>query len=195
MLDIRLIREKPEFVRERLATRGVELVEQVDKILEIDSERRRLETELQQLNADRNKLSKQIGMLRSKKEPSAEAEAQVRAIGEEITKLSQTAATAEEIQRNLLLCIPNLPHANATIGADASANPVVRIWGEKPTFSYEPLDHVDLGASLGLFDLERAAKISGSGFVCFTNLGARLQRALIQFLLDLHTIGDRPQTG
>ena len=188
MLDIRLIREKPEFVRERLATRGMELAEQVDKILEIDSERRRLETELQQLNADRNKLSKQIGMLRSKKEPSAEAEAQVRAIGEEIARLSQAVAAADESQRKLLLCIPNLPHANATIGADASANPVVRTWGEKPTFSYQPLDHVDLGARLGLFDLERATKISGSGFVCFTNLGARLQRGLIQFLLDLHTI-------
>ena len=168
MLDIRLIREKPEFVRERLATRGMELAEQVDKILEIDSERRRLETELQQLNADRNKLSKQIGMLRSKRESSAEAEAQVRAIGEEIARLSQAVGAADESQRKLLLCIPNLPHANATIGADASANPVVRIWGEKPVFSYQPLDHVDLGARLGLFDLERAAKISGSGFVCFT---------------------------
>src|ERR1700730_5068556 len=188
MLDIRLIREKPEFVRERLATRGMGLVEQVDKILEIDSGRRRLETELQQLNADRNKLSKQIGMLRSKKEPSVEAEAQVRAIGEEIARLSQAAAAADETERSLLLCIPNLPHANATIGADASAKPVVRTWGEKPTFSDQPLDHVDLGARLGLFDLERATKISGSGFVCFTNLGARLQRGLIQFLLDLHTI-------
>ena len=146
MLDIRLIREKPEFVRERLATRGMELAEQVDKILEIDSERRRLETELQQLNADRNKLSKQIGMLRSKKEPSAEAEAQVRAIGEEIARLSQAVAAADESQRKLLLCIPNLPHANATIGADASANPVVRIWGEKPVFSYQPLDHVDFSS-------------------------------------------------
>ena len=97
-------------------------------------------------------------------------------------------AAADESQKKLLLCIPNLPHANATIGADANANPVVRIWGEKPVFSYQPRDHVDLGASLGLFDLERAAKISGSGFVCFTNLGARLQRGLIQFLLDLHTI-------
>src|SRR5260370_14471937 len=148
MVDIRLMSEKRGFVRERLATRGMELVEQVDKILEIDSERRRLETELQQLNADRNKLSKQIGMLRSKKEPSAEAEAQVRAIGEEITKLSQSAATAEEIQRSLLLCIPNLPHANATIGAHTSPNPVVRIWGEKPTFSYQPPDHTDLADSL-----------------------------------------------
>src|SRR5438876_7995513 len=108
MLDIRLIREKPEFVRERLATRGTELVKQVDKIVEIDSERRRLETELQRLQADRNKLSKQIGMLRSNKEPTAEAEAQVRAIGEQIAGLSQAVAAADETQKNLLLCVPNL---------------------------------------------------------------------------------------
>jgi len=188
MLNIRLIREKPEFVRERLATRGMEFARQVDKILEIDAERRRLETQLQQLNADRNKLSKQIGMLRSKKEPSSEAEAQVRGIGEEIAKLSQAVAATDEFQRELLLSTPNLPHAGAPVGADASANPVVRVWGEKPAFGYQPLDHVALGTRLGLFDLERAAKISGSGFVCFTNFGARLQRALIQFLMDLHTI-------
>ncbi|MBV8417744.1 MAG: serine--tRNA ligase, partial [Verrucomicrobia bacterium] len=188
MLDIRLIRESPEFVRERLATRGTELAQLIDQVLEIDSERRRLETQLQQLSAERNKLSKQIGMLRSKNEPSAELEAKVRAMGEEIAGLTQAVAAADESQRNLLLGIPNLPHPNATIGADASANPEVRTWGEKPVFNYQPLDHVDLGARLGLFDLERAAKISGSGFVCFTNLGARLQRGLIQFLLDLHTI-------
>jgi seryl-tRNA synthetase len=188
MLDIRLIRESPEFVRERLATRGTELAQLIDQVLEIDSERRRLETQLQQLSAERNKLSKQIGMLRSKGEPSVEPEAKVRAMGEEIARLTQAVAAADESQRKLLLGIPNLPHPNATIGADASANPEVRTWGEKPVFSYQPLDHVDLGARLGLFDLERATKISGSGFVCFTNLGARLQRGLIQFLLDLHTI-------
>jgi seryl-tRNA synthetase len=86
-----------------------------------------------------------------------------------------------------LLSIPNLPDAKTPIGADASANPVVREWGKKPVFSDPPLDHVDLGTKLGLFDLGRAAKISGTGFVCFTHLGARLQRGLIQFLLDLHT--------
>ena len=122
MLDIRLIREKPEVVRQRLATRGLDPARQVDNILEIDSERRRLETQLQQLNADRNKLSKRVGVLRSKKEPSAEVEGQVRASGEEIGRLSQAVAAADESLRNLLLCIPNLPHANATIGPDAGAN-------------------------------------------------------------------------
>jgi seryl-tRNA synthetase len=189
MLDIRLIRERPDFVRERLATRSAELVQQIDDVLKVDAERRRLETEVQQLNAGRNKLSKEIGILRSKKEESsAEQEAKVRAIGEEIALLSGAVAAADEYQTKLLLGIPNLPHLNAPIGSDAEANPEVRVWGERPAFSFQPLDHVDLGTKLGLFDLGRAAKISGAGFVCFTNLGARLQRGLIQFLLDLHTI-------
>ncbi len=188
MLDIRLIRERADFVRERLATRSAELAQQVDEVLKVDLERRRLETQLQQLNAERNKLSKEIGILRSKKESSAGQESKVRAIGEEITRLNEAVAAADELQTRLLLGIPNLPHANAPVGTDAGANPEVRVWGEKPVFSYQPLDHVDLGTNLGLFDLGRAAKISGTGFVCFTNFGARLQRGLIQFLLDLHTI-------
>ena len=187
MLDIRLIRERPDFIRERLTTRSAELAPQVDEVLRIDSERRRLETQLQQLNAERNKLSKEIGMLRSKKESSAEQESKVRAIGERIVCLNEAVAVADESQTNLLLGIPNLPHAKAPIGADAGGNLEVRVWGEKPVFSFQPLDHVDLGTKLGLFDLERSVKISGAGFVCFTNLGARLHRGLIQFLLDLHT--------
>ena len=187
MLDIRLIRERPDFVRERLATRGAELAQQIDEVLRVDSERRKLETQVQQLNAERNKLSKEIGRLRSQKESSAEQESKVRAIGEEIARLNEAAAAADAFQTTLLLGIPNLPHANAPIGADAGGNPEVRVWGEKPLFGYEPLDHVELGTKLGLFDLGRGVKISGTGFVCFTNLGARLQRGLIQFLLDLHT--------
>ncbi|MEA3164783.1 MAG: seryl-tRNA synthetase [Verrucomicrobiota bacterium] len=187
MLDIRLIRERPDFVRERLATRNGELAQQVDEVLRTDAERRRFETQLQQLNAERNRLSKEIGMLRSKKESSAEQEAKVRAIGEEIATVNEAVTAADEFQKNLLLSIPNLPHANAPIGADETSNPEIRVWGEKPMFSFQPLDHVDLASKLGLFDLARAVKISGAGFVCFTNLGARLQRGLIQFLLDLHT--------
>jgi seryl-tRNA synthetase len=187
MLDIRLIRERPDFVRERLATRKAELAQQVDEVLKVDSERRRLETQVQQLNAERNKLSKEIGRLRSKKESSAEQESNVRGIGEEIAHLNEAVAAADEFQTKLLLGMPNLPDAKAPVGADASANLEVRVWGEKPVFSDPPLDHVDLGTKLALFDLGRAAKISGTGFVCFTHLGARLQRGLIQFLLDLHT--------
>ena len=191
MLDIRLIRERPDFVRERLATRNAELAQQVDEVLKIDSERRRLETQVQQLNAERNKLSKEVGILRSKKQSSAEQESNVRGLGEEIARLNEAVAKADELQTKRLLGIPNLPEARIPIGVDASVNPEVRVWGEKPVFSDPPLDHVDLGTKLGLFDLGRAAKISGTGFVCFTHLGARLQRGLIQFLLDLHTTEHR----
>jgi seryl-tRNA synthetase len=186
MLDIRLLREKPDFVRERLATRGGDLSSQVDAILAQDAERRRLETELQKRNADRNRLSKEIGQLRAKKLPSAELEAQVRKTGEEISALNEQVSQADEQQKLLLLNLPNLPHANVPVGANAEANPVVRTWGEAPAYPFTARDHVDLATSLGLIDFERAAKISGSGFICFTNQGARLQRALIQFLLDLH---------
>ena len=113
MLDIRLIRERPDFVRERLATRGAKLAQQVDEVLKVDSERRQLETQVQQLKAERNKLSKDIGVLRSNKESSAEQESKVRAIGEEITRLNEAVAAADELQTNLLLGIPNLPHTNA----------------------------------------------------------------------------------
>src|SRR5215471_3938045 len=188
MLDIPLIREKPDYVRERLATRDRDLVRQVDAVLDLDAERRRLETEMQRLSGERNRLSKEIGALRSKKEPSSELESKVRAIGDDIARLGGQVSAADDEQRELLYAIPNLPHPSVPIGTDASANAVIRIWGERPAFDFRPLDHVDLGAKLGLFDLERAAKMSGSGFVYFTNIGARLQRALIQFLLDLHTL-------
>jgi seryl-tRNA synthetase len=188
MLDIRLIRENPDHFRERLAARDKELVRQIDTVLEIDAERRRLETETQRLSGERNRLSKEIGVLRSKKESSADLESKVRAIGDEITRLGKQVSAVEEAQRELLYGIPNVPHPSVPAGSDSRANPVVRSWGERPVFGFKPLDHVDLGTRLGLFDLERSTKISGSGFVCFTNIGARLQRALIQFLLDLHTL-------
>ncbi len=187
MLDIRLIREQPDFVKSRLATRGGDDAARVDEVLRVDAERRKAETALQQLNADRKRLSKEIGGKRSRGEASAELEDEVRKIGEKIAVLTEQTAQADELQKNLLLQIPNLPHANTPIGKDASSNPVLRSWGEKPAFSGAVLDHVALGEKLKLFDLERATKLSGAGFICFTGQGARLERALIQFMLDLHT--------
>ena len=190
MLDIRLLREQPDFVKARLATRGGSDAEAaVDEILACDTRRRQIETRLQNGNADRNRLSKEIGQKRARKEDSAELEAQVRDLGESIGDLNREATEADELQRRLLLNVPNLPHPGATIGRDAADNPVVRTWGEPPNYpaGSEPEDHLKVGARLGLFDLERAAKISGSGFVVFTGLGARLERALISFLLDLHS--------
>jgi seryl-tRNA synthetase len=186
MLDIRLIREKPDFVKERLATRGGDAAALVDEILACDTLRRSLETQLQKLNGERKQKSKEIGMLRGKGEDTSAIEAQVRAAGDDIARLNQETAEAETRQRDLLLQVPNLPHANAPIGADAEANPVVRTWGEKPTVA-EPRSHLEIGAELGLFDLERAARMSGSAFACYTGAGARLERALINFMLDLHS--------
>ena len=185
MLDIRLIREKPDFVRERLAIRGGGDEAKIDDILRVDAERRKTETALQQLNADRKRLSKEIGGKKSRGEATDELEQRVRKIGEQIAELNARAAAAEEEQNDLLLQIANVPHASVPIGKDPSANKVVRSWGEKPPLS-DPADHVALGMKLKLLDLERAAKLSGSGFICFTGAGARLERALINFMIDLH---------
>ncbi len=190
MLDIRLLREQPDFVKTRLATRGgSDATGAVDEILACDTHRRQIETRLQAHNADRNRLSKEIGQKRARREDSAELEAQVRGIGEEIVTLNRQATEADDEQRRLLLNVPNLPHPAAPVGKEAADNPVVRTWGEPPKYvaGSEPEDHLKVGARLGLFDLERAAKISGSGFVCFTGLGARLERSLLSFLLDLHS--------
>ena len=187
MLDIRFIREQPDFVKSRLVTRGGDDAGKIDEVLRVDTERRQAETALQQLNGERKRLSKEIGGKRGRGESSDELETQVREIGEQISLLNEQTSAADEQQKGLLLEIPNLPHANAPVGRDASQNPVVRSWGEKPALSRIVLDHVALGTQLKLFDLERAAKLSGSGFICFTGAGARLERALISFMLDLHT--------
>ena len=186
MLDVRLIRDKPDFVRERLATRGTRDEAKIDDVLRIDAERRKSETDLQRSQSDRNRLSKEIGARRSRKEPSEELEAEVRKIGDQIADLTQRASALEEEQRKLLLDIPNLPHESVPIGKDPSANRVVRSWGEKPHIT-TTADHVAIGTRLNLFNLEWAAKLSGSGFICFTGAGAKLERALINFMLDLHT--------
>jgi len=185
MLDIRLIREKPDFVRARLATRGGGDEAKIDEVVRMDAERRQFQTALQQLNADRNRLSKEIGKRRSSGEVTDELEQRVRQIGDQIADLNAQTAAAEAAQNNFLLQIANLPHASVPIGKDPSANRVVRSWGEKPRLT-KPADHVALGTSLNLFNPEWAAKLSGSGFICFTGAGAKLERALINFMIDLH---------
>src|SRR5438270_10566750 len=186
MLDIRLIREQPDFVKSRLATRGGDEAAKIDQVLRVDAERRKAETALQKCNADRKRLSKEIGGKRAKGETTDDIEARVREIGNEIGRLNEQTTAFDDEQREMVLGIPNLPHESVPVGKDPSENPVVRTWAEKPELK-DPLDHVALGTKLKLFDLERAAKLSGSGFICFTGAGARLERAIIQFMLDLHT--------
>src|SRR5882724_12897904 len=159
MLDIHLIREKPDFVRERLATRGGGDERKIDEVIRVDGERRKLETALQHLNAERRRLSKEIGAKRAASGATADLEARVREIGDEIVDLNKRTSAGEEEQRNLLLEIANLPHGSVPIGKDPSANRVVRSWGEKPRLT-DPADHLALGA--------------------------KLKRALINFMIELH---------
>jgi len=187
MLDIRLIRERPDFVRERLATRGGRDAAWVDKILERDAERRRKETELQRLQAERNNLSEEIGEKKSRQENASELIDRAEKLADEIASLRVEVAVEADFLKSWMLQVPNLPHANVPVGKDPSANKIVREWGEKPKLAGKVLDHVALGEKLGILDLERATKLGGSGFICFTGAGARLERALINFMIDMHT--------
>jgi len=186
MLDIRLIRENPDSVKARLATRGPGHESAVDAVLSIDVERRAADTNLQGLQAERNRLSKEIGKLRASKQDSSALEAEVKSFGSRMEELNAAVTVLDTRQRELLLNIPNLPSETTPVGNDAAANPVLREWGAKPALARVE-DHVAIGERLRLFDFERAGKISGSAFVCYTGAGAKLERSLINFLLDLHT--------
>jgi len=186
MLDIRLLREQPDLVKTRLGLRGSPLDALINEVLACDSGRRAAETRLQTLQADRNTLSKEIGRLRSQGRDSAAVEAQVKSHAAEMQTLSEQSAGLEEKQRTLLLTLPNLPQAVVPEGRSADDNPEIRVWGEKPALE-NPQDHLAIASRLKLLDFDRAAKISGSAFVCYTGQGARLERALVNFLLDLHT--------
>ena len=187
MLDIRLIREKPDHVKERLATRDKSLVSLIDEVLSIDEQRRTAETERQRLQGERNRISKEIGFAKKKGEDTSAIEAEVRGIGAQIDQIGKDADALDVRQRDLLLGIPNMPHDAAPIGESAEENPEVRRWGTAPKFDFTPKDHVALGAQHGLIDFEAGVKIAGSAFVVYRGAGARLERALINFLLDLHT--------
>ncbi len=185
MLDIKLIRDNPDFVRARLQTRRSPV--DIAEVLALDEARRAAITEGERLKNARNEVSKKIGELKKAGQDTAEIQRQTREMGEAIAALDAKVREIEEAQRKLLLAIPNLPHESVPSGGDALDNVVVREWGHKKNFGFEPKDHVALGERLGLFDFERAARMSGAGFPLFTGAGARLERALIQFMLDLHT--------
>ncbi len=189
MLDIKLIRENPDFVRQRLATRGAGDEKSIDEVLQLDEQRRKILSEVEQLKANRNKVSKEIGALMGQKKLE-EAEAkkkETRDIGDKITALDKQVADIETKRDTILLRLPNLPHESVALGKTSEDNPVVRVHGEKPAHAFKSKTHIELCESLKLVDFARATKLSGSGFVLYTNWGAKLERALIQFLLDLHS--------
>ena len=188
MLDIKLIREKTEFIRSRLATRGAGDETKIDELLKLDEARRKSLAEVETLKSLRNKVSKEIGALMGQKK-LAEAEAkkaETKDLGEKISALDKAAAEAEAARDALMLQLPNLPHESVVLGKTAEDNPEVRVRGAKANYDFKPKSHVELCESLKLVDFARAAKLSGSGFLLYTNWGARLERALISFLLDLH---------
>ncbi len=186
MLDIKLFREDAEAMKARLNTRFDSSAELVDEVLQCDETRRDAETKKQELQSQRKKKSKEIGMLRGQGEDTARIEEEVKAIGEEIKALDEAATTAGDRQEELLLSIPNLPHPECPQGETEEQNPEIKVWGDKPAVS-EPKDHLELADQHGLFDFEAAAKITGSGFALYRGAGARLQRALINFLLNTQT--------
>ncbi len=188
MLDIKLIREKTDFVRAHLATRGAGDEAKIDDILKLDDSRRKSLAEVETLKSLRNRVSKEIGALMGQKKlTEADAKkAETKDLGDKISTLDKQAAEAETARDALMLQLPNLPHESIPLGKSADDNPEIRVHGGKSNFDFKPKSHVELCESLKLVDFARAAKLSGSGFLLYTNWGARLERALIQMLLDLH---------
>ncbi len=188
MLDIKLIREKTEFVRTRLATRGAGDETKIDELMKLDELRRSRLANVEKLKSERNRASKEIGALMAQKNVAdAEIKKQhVRDINAAIEKLDKEASEAELALNTMMLQLPNLPHETVPSGRTAEDNPEIRMHGANVDFAFKPKTHVELCEALKLVDFARAAKLSGSGFLLYTNWGARLERALIQFLLDLH---------
>ena len=185
MYDINFFRNNLEQIRERLATRGYQL--DVTAFQALDSKRRQYVTESEQLKAERNQATAEIGKLRREGADTSERQERVRAIGDRIAHLDEQAGKLSAEFRDFLAHIPNLPHESVPIGNDERDNQEVQRWGTPRQFSFQPKPHWDLAPALGLLDLERAAKIAGARFAVYWGIGARLERALINFMLDVHT--------
>ncbi len=186
MLDIKLIRKHYEKVRKRIATRGEEYAKLVDRVYELDRRKRELQKEVENLRALLNRKSKEYGRLKREGKEDETLKGELAKIKETLKGLEEELKRVEEELNDLLLRIPNLPHPSVPVGEDENDNVEVRRWGEPPKFDFEPKPHWELGERLGILDFERGAKLSGSRFVVKRGLGARLVRALINFMLDLH---------
>src|SRR5882672_3899488 len=188
MLDLNYVRENLEGVRAALEKRGAPTAA-LEDFVQADAERRRVIAESDQLNAERNTASREIGaLIKNGQHEAADARRKaVNELKERIGQLDQQRDDSETRMRALLSTLPNIPHESVPIGSDETANVEVRRWGTKPEFDFEPKDHVDLGNALGILDLERATKITGARFAILNGAGARLSRALIDFMLELHT--------
>ena len=184
MLDLNLIREQPDLLRTALKNRQLDS-SSVDDILKLDEKRRLLLTEVEKLKAERNAVSKQIGKMKDAAEREQKIAA-MREVGDRISTLDKEVADVEAELTSLVAALPNIPDERTPVGASEEENVVLRTVGQLPEFDFEPKAHWDLGPALGILDFERGAKITGSRFYVLSGAGARLQRALIAFMLDLH---------
>jgi seryl-tRNA synthetase len=189
MLDLKLVRERTEEVKARIRRRGGEI--DLGDFLALDEKRRRVQQEADDLRRKRNEVSEEIGRLKKTGQQADDKVAEMRAVGDAITALEAISRETEDAQRNILLNIPNLPHESVPDGRDETGNVEVKRWSpegtEPPRFSFVPKPHWDLAEYLDIIDFDRAAKITGARFALYKGVGARLERALINFMLDLHT--------
>lgn len=185
MLDVKYLRANFEEVKQRLQHRGEDLSD-FGKFEELDVRRRELLVETEKLKSKRNEVSQQIAVLKKEKQDASQLIAEMREVGDRIKKLDEELKGVEESLDHLLMSIPNIPHESVPVGETEDDNIEIRKWGETPKFSFEPKPHWDLADELKIIDFERAGKVTGSRFVFYKGLGARLERALISFMMDLH---------
>jgi len=184
MLDIKFIRQNTELVRKKMLERGQEM--DMTPFINLDTRRRDILQEVEKLRNDRNTVSKEIGEKKKKKEDAAELIARMGEVSARIKGLDEELKKVEEDLNALVMVIPNLPHESVAYGTSSEDNPVIRVWGEKPVFTFTPKPHWDIGEALGILDFERGAKITGARFTVYRGLGAMLERAIFNFMLDLH---------
>jgi len=185
MLDLRMIRQDPDRVRQGVKNKG-DNPALVDELLAVDERRRALVTDVEQLKAKRNAVSEEIARLKREKQDAQSLVEEMREVSSRIKEMDAELREVEEKLQYLLLRIPNIPHESVHVGASEAENKEIRRWGEPRQFDFEPLPHWELGVKLDIMDFERAAKVTGSRFYFLKGLGARLERALISFMLDLH---------
>jgi seryl-tRNA synthetase len=187
MLDLNFVRENLPLVEEKLRQRGMDAAAVLRDFREVDTQRRVAITEAETSKAQRNKATEEIATLKRSGQDASAAMAQAKDLREQIQILEKAAADLDARLRDILVGIPNLPHESVPIGHSAEENVEVRRWGTPPIFDFAPKPHWDLGAELGILDLERAVKLTGARFAVYWDLGAKLERALANFMLDLHT--------
>lgn len=185
MLDMKLIRNETESVKERLATRGVDAAE-VDALVADDAKRRELLVQTEELKARRNTVSDEIGLKKRNKEDASDVIAEMQTVSAKIKELDEEVAKVDEAIQDRMLHFPNLPNPTIPVGADEEANREERVWGEIPSFDFKPKAHYEIGEDLGILDWERGTKVAGARFVYYVGQGARLERAVYNFMLDEH---------